>query len=489
VRVPVRRGGPGELTLEKLTFSLGPNGTGKTAFLHALARMFGSEPGLRRLVPGDFHVPRGETPGVGIAPSLWLEADFAFPELAEDQPQPTVPPHFAHMRMETDDGVPTVRFRLTGELDEDGEVTQELAHVLAVDNDDKPTRTVAVNRFDRGVIQVHYLPARRDPADHVSYAANSLLGRLLRAADWKSERDSVTGLGQQISDTLAATAAITGVASGLATQWRSMHTGAFLTNPRLSFVRGGIEAILRYVTIEFAPGPGQPVVDFSLLSDGQLSLLYISLVLTAQAIGREVLAGRLTTFDVDRLRPPVFTLLAVEEPENSLSPHYLGRVLAALSRMADGHDAQAVVATHSPSLMRRVEPAQVRYLRLEDDRRTKVATVAMPDEMPGGRRRARQGRPLRHRCEPRPRGSPPSWRGRPGWRYPVRRRRPRGRGTRGTPAGAPPPGPAPAGHLDRHPQAALGVSERRGSHVRAPGVDQVCGELIAGVPADSASMS
>ena len=63
---------PLELTLEKLTFLLGPNGTGKTAFLHALARMFGSEPGLRRLVPGDFHVPRGEAPGVGTARSLWL---------------------------------------------------------------------------------------------------------------------------------------------------------------------------------------------------------------------------------------------------------------------------------------------------------------------------------------------------------------------------------------------------------------------------------
>ena len=54
-----------------------------------------------------------------------LEADFAFPERTENQPRPTVPPHFAHMRMQTDDGVPTGRFRLTGELDEDGEVTQE----------------------------------------------------------------------------------------------------------------------------------------------------------------------------------------------------------------------------------------------------------------------------------------------------------------------------------------------------------------------------
>jgi hypothetical protein len=55
--------------------------------------------------------------------------------------------------------------------------------------------------------------------------------------------------------------------------------GTFFTNPNLSFVHSEIEAVLRYVTVEFTPGPGQPVVNFSLLSDGQQSLLYIALVL------------------------------------------------------------------------------------------------------------------------------------------------------------------------------------------------------------------
>jgi putative ATP-dependent endonuclease of OLD family len=371
---------PVELTFEELTFLLGPNGTGKTAFLHALARMFGSEASLRRIVPGDFHVPLGEAPGVGTARSLWLEADFVFPELVEAQePQPTVPPHFAHMRMETDDERLMVRFRLTAHLDESGDITEEFAYVLAVDANGEPTRKAAVNRFDRAAIQVHYLPARRDPANHVSYAANTLLGRLLRAADWQVERTTVAGLSKNISDALAANAAVAGVASCLTAQWQVLHTGTFLTNPGLSFTRSEIEAVLRYVTLEFAPGPGQPVVDFSLLSDGQQSLLYIALVLTAHVLGRQALTGQVTTFDLDRLRPPVFTLLAVEEPENSLSPHYLGRVLTALARMAGGYDAQAVVATHSPSLMRRVEPEQVRYLRLDAQRRTTVTTVAMPE--------------------------------------------------------------------------------------------------------------
>ncbi|WP_348637965.1 ATP-dependent nuclease [Blastococcus capsensis] len=138
--------------------------------------------------------------------------------------------------------------------------------------------------------------------------------------------------------------------------------------------------MLRHITLEFAPGHGKPTVDFSMLSDGQMSLLYVSLVLTAHSIGQDTLAGRTTTFDPGRLRPPVFTLLAVEEPEDSLSPHYLGRVLAALKAMVTGHDAQAVVATHSSSLMRRVDPAQVRYLRLDANRLTTVSTVTMPAE-------------------------------------------------------------------------------------------------------------
>lgn len=132
------------------------------------------------------------------------------------------------------------------------------------------------------------------------------------------------------------------------------------------------------MTLEFSPAPALPTVDFSLLSDGQQSLLYIALVLTAHAIGRQVLTDQTTTFDLSRLRPPVFTLLAVEEPEDSLSPHYLGRVLTALNAMTTGHDAQAVVATHSPSLIRRVEPEQVRYLQLDPQRRTVVAKVVMP---------------------------------------------------------------------------------------------------------------
>ncbi|MCV5391798.1 ATP-binding protein, partial [Escherichia coli] len=77
--------------------------------------------------------------------------------------------------------------------------------------------------------------------------------------------------------------------------------------------------------------------------DGQKSMLYLSLVLSSQAVGRAVLAGEDDSFDPEKLRPPVFTLIALEEPENSLSPHYLGRIVNALNSMTSNEDAQALV--------------------------------------------------------------------------------------------------------------------------------------------------
>ena len=107
-------------------------------------------------------------------------------------------------------------------------------------------------------------------------------------------------------------------------------------------------------------------------------MLYLSLVLSSQAIGRAVLAGDDESFDPDKLRPPVFTIVAVEEPENSLSPHYLGRIVNALDSMTSQEDAQALIATHAPSMLRRVEPTHIRYLRLTEDRTTQVTRIRLP---------------------------------------------------------------------------------------------------------------
>lgn len=368
---------PTELTLEEITYLIGPNGSGKTAALQALCRLFAFNPALRRIQRSDFHVPFNEE-NAPDERQLWIEADFFFPELAEDEDNSAVAPHFGHMRLDEVDGVPRVRFRLSATMGPDGDIEEKLVYVLDIDADGNPQNTPQVPRADRNHIQVHYLPARRDPADHITYGANALLGRLFRAVRWDNERSAIKELTDQISESLAANPSVSAFSECLQTTWASLHKGSFFTDPKITFATSEIEALLRHMSVSFAPDHEGSLVDFSRLSDGQKSMLYLSLVLSSQAIGSAVLAGRDTSFDPDKLRPPVFTLVAVEEPENSLSPYYLGRIVSALNTMAKNADAQALIATHAPSMLRRVDPEHIRYLRISPARETQITCIKLP---------------------------------------------------------------------------------------------------------------
>ncbi len=201
---------------------------------------------------------------------------------------------------------------------------------------------------------------------------------MLRAVRWDDERNTIRGLTNQISDSLAANPSINAFSESLKLTWATLHKGKFFSDPKITFVASEIEALLRHLSVSFTPGHDGSLVDFSRLSDGQKSMLYLSLVLSSQAIGRAVLAEEDVTFDPDKLRPPIFTLVAVEEPENSLSPHYLGRIVSALNTMAKNIDAQALIATHAPSMLRRVDPKFIRYLRLTEERKTRITCIKLP---------------------------------------------------------------------------------------------------------------
>lgn len=372
---------PTMVTFDSRTFLIGPNGAGKTAALQALTRLFGYPAQARSVRPSDFHQPTGILGDDPAASNeLWIEAHFTFPELVEDEGVfPAVPACFGHMTLPVADGIPELRVRLTATIDEDLQIEESIVYVGELGEDGEPAKTSAMNRFDRAMIQVHYVPAKRDPADHVRYTTTSLLGRLLRSASWADERTSIETLTGQIGKVLAGHAAIEGITTQVASRWSAVHQGAYFTNPAVTFDANDVDALLRHMTIRFGPAPGAAQADFNLLSDGQQSLLYISLVLAVQAIGRKVLAGEAPEFDADKLRPPVFVMIAVEEPENSLSPHHLGRLLSELTEFAATNDAQVAFATHSPALLRRVPPEQIRFLRLDERRCTSVQLIEMPE--------------------------------------------------------------------------------------------------------------
>lgn len=368
---------PTEITFEDISYLIGPNGSGKTSTLQAISRLFGFDPSLRRILKSDFHINSSEEtpPDERI---LWIEANFIFPELQDEGEHSTIPEFFNQMRLDTGEEIPRIRYRLEATIGINGDIEENLYYILDVDENNEPITKTLVPRSDRNQIQAHYLPARRDPSNHIGFGTNALLGRLLRSINWDTERENINSLSEQINSCITGNSSISSLCTKLDESWSYLHTGKFFTKPQLSFGNSEVEALLKHMSISFSPGHGETNVDYSRLSDGQKSMLYLSLVLSSITLNRDVISGEETAFDIDKLNPPVFSLILIEEPENSLSPHYLGRISNVLKKLL-GNDTQALIATHAPSILRRVAPEKIRYLRLNSESRsTNIKTVTLP---------------------------------------------------------------------------------------------------------------
>jgi putative ATP-dependent endonuclease of OLD family len=81
---------------------------------------------------------------------------------------------------------------------------------------------------------------------------------------------------------------------------------------------------------------------------------------------------------LDQLNPPALVVLAIEEPENHLAPHYLGRIMQRLLRLSQSPRGQVLLSSHSPGILSRVPATDVRYLRLDSERQTEVHKIILP---------------------------------------------------------------------------------------------------------------
>lgn len=365
---------------DSTTFIIGPNGSGKTAILQALSRMFDVNSAHRRIRREDFHVPLNEE-SVPDERKLSIEADFSLPEAtAGGSTSNAIPPCFNHMRLEEDGSGLTIRYRLDASMGINGDIEEGLVYVIGKEKNGE-IKTKRVPRAERNHIAVHYLPARREPYDQIQASTTSLLGRILRSIDWSEEDEKFSDLSSDIQDLILDNSGIQVANERLSTGWGKLHKGSHFREANLVFGIESLEKLRGNVSVEFNPAHASTTVDYSLLSDGQKSLLYLSLVVSFIEIGRKVMEGQdggVKKIDVNKLNPPVFSLVAIEEPENSLSPHYLGRINSLLKEVTAKDDAQGLVTTHSPSMLRRITPEHIRHTRIGENRTTTVTPISLP---------------------------------------------------------------------------------------------------------------
>lgn len=380
---------PTKLSLLPVTALVGSNACGKTAALHALQRLFGARGSERDLTVDDFHVPRS-TSSAAVAPAtprtLSIEARLEFPELSDPKGKlDAVAECFRQMVVTETGRTPFCLVRLEGTWTEgslpEGVIEQHLYWVRA-GAEGEAEKKHEMRATDRARIHVHYVPAARDPLRQVRNISGSMIAGLFKAVKWSQKvRDDVAKASSDIQSSFGSEPGVEAIQGALSENWQALHDALAYSGVNIRPISKRFEDILRQVEAVFSPSPGGEEDPLDRLSDGQRSLFYLTIVGAAFDIEGKILAAAYDekAFDRGTLDPASLTVLLVEEPENHIAPHYLGRIMDVLRRISRSGRAEVVLTSHSPSIMHRVEPQEVRHLRLDPDTRT---TLVRPIQLP-----------------------------------------------------------------------------------------------------------
>ncbi len=362
-----------------VTAIVGPNAAGKTALLQALVRLFGVSRAQRTVLRSDFHVGAEEDLESRQPKQLFIEVLVGFPELRLGQATAeTIAPCFRRMLITREGEAPVCRIRLSASWEDDGtvegEVSQEMFWLDSLIDEPEEDARHPVSAADRGLIQLYYTPASRDPAAQVKATAGALAARLLRAIEWSSEAEgAVETAAADLSKAFGDEPAIVAIGDALRKRWADLYDDEVDTKPRLSLVSRRFEEVINKITVLFEQGADGRERSLDVLSDGQKSLFYFALAAAVFDLERQVVKGKVTGFGEGRLRIPALSIFALEEPENHLSPYFLARIIEQVRSLTIADGGQALITSHSPAVLSRVEPSEVRYCR--QDPRTRISTV------------------------------------------------------------------------------------------------------------------
>lgn len=375
-----------KITLDHmLTTLIGANGTGKTAVLQALQRLFGVTSEQRIISRQDFHIPTSEIHAPDIR-TLSLEAIIAFPELDDDQgDHSAIPEFFRSMSIADENGRLKCRLRLDAQWDDDGTidgyVTSQFHAITCWDNDEPDDSDFhKVRPSDRAKIQLIYIPAIRSATAQVS---SFLKGRLWKAINWSSQvRASFAEKAHELNSAFEGESAIDAITGKLTQRWQQLHSAGTDSTPKFRPVDVRFEEFVRKVDVLLHPDESGRDRSVEELSDGQSSLFHIAMTSATLDVEREIrLDSRRSAFLYDDLPLPSLTLLALEEPENNLSPHYLSRIVSQLNELTGNIHAQAIISSHSSSILARIDPTQIRHFRLDvTSKNTIVKALTLPKE-------------------------------------------------------------------------------------------------------------
>ncbi|MDE1463974.1 ATP-dependent nuclease [Spartinivicinus poritis] len=377
-----------------LTCFVGNNGSGKTTIIMALKRLFGLTREDRTITQDDFFLAPNEDYKSINGRELYIEVIFSFPELEEGiQQAREVCPVFSSVIYadKEDDKKLKARMRLEAQWDEaeyEDEVQSKIYWIMTPENigfgEDKDFK-IPVLLHDRKQIKLRYIPAFRDSKATLKNEVRALTKIIYDYTSVStSHQQEIEKISSNLSYQIQNLESIKSATSLIKEIWIKTHdkTLRHYQEPKLEATSTKLGELLKSISIKLAPSENGGSRDISELSDGQITLLYFTLAIALYDIEQEHHKGQLKGFNELDREVPIFTIFAFEEPENHLSPYYLGRILKILQAKTKTSKVTGIVTSHSASVVRRMERVeQIRHFRQVntiDCRCSKVKRILLP---------------------------------------------------------------------------------------------------------------
>lgn len=362
-----------------ITALIGRNGSGKSAALAALLRLFGETRDERLIRAEDFFVPPGETLESAPVRRLFVEVELGFPELDSADPaaEKTVPAAFRNLVFLSPDGKLIARIRLeaswenTGTLD--GVIEENLYWLLTTDpvsfgEPKDPAIKKKMVAADRALVVARFIPASRDITTLTKLTVRSLGRALMESVQWKNEA-VIKDLIKKAGEALAGEDALKRVNGYIQSCWQELNAADTATNAALHVLPPDFQQVIRAASIALTPSASGRAIGVEQLSDGQRSLFHFALVKALLdlrlALEAEVADGKAPPFQARFMQAPALTIFAFEEPENHLAPYFLSRLITELQKLTVTQRVQGIVTSHSPAIVGRLEPEAIRHVRRE----------------------------------------------------------------------------------------------------------------------------
>lgn len=382
------------IKFDDLTTIIGNNSSGKTAALAALNIMFSQISNDRILKRSDFHVPKDIKPENMEKQELYIEAVFSFDEVESEEGEKStaIPLFYNNMVIDSPKGKPLLRVRLTGLWEKssniDGSIESKIEYIVCPEDEEiTDDNRVIAKRRDLDYIRVLYVPAVRDPSKQLKNVSGTMIHSILSTVRWSDKtKENIKTTIEQLNTHFVSENGVSLLNESIHNQWMNYDSDERYSNAVLRFNSTDIESSMKNSEVFFSPTVTEKEYTVDEMGDGLRSLFYISMVNSILDVETKIVEESEDADTEDDERsfvhiPPVLTIVAIEEPENHIAPQLLGKLILNLKSIAKKKNAQVIITSHSPAIVKRIDTENLRYFRMnKSEMCTLVKSISLPNK-------------------------------------------------------------------------------------------------------------